>query len=157
MEQQAQKMDIRKVTGANVGDLAAVMAGSVLAYGPAFYSAAQVEAWHRLVLMRASALPSEDCHAYVGYCEGVPAAVGAWRREGVVDLLYVAPGFIRRGIGTGMLQFIERCMGESGVQHKTAQVSKAAERFFLSHGYCIEQRLSVERLGQHFDVCIMKK
>jgi putative acetyltransferase len=155
--EQGDKLDIRKVTAANVGDAAAVMAGSVLVYGPAFYSSAHVEVWHRLVLARASALPSEECHAYLGYCEGVPAAVGAWRREGVVDLLYVAPGFAGRGIGTAMLQFIERCLHEAGVRHKTAQVSKAAERFFLWHGYSIESRTAVERLGLHFDVCMMKK
>lgn len=64
-----------------------------------------------------------------------------------LDMLYVAPGHLCRGVGRALVQALERKACRRGSSHLTAYASITARPFFESMGYCVVRENTVLRRG----------
>lgn len=74
--------------------------------------------------------------------------------RGIIENVYVRPGYRRRGIGSDLIDAAERDLAEQGVEAVTLEVmahNEAARRFYERHGYTphrteLEKRLQSDTL-----------
>jgi hypothetical protein len=76
---------------------------------------------------------------------------------GHVDLLYRASGGGWQGVGTMLLEALEKLAGARGAKKLTAEVSDTATDFFRHRGFTAMQRNSVLRGGEWFANTTMEK
>jgi putative acetyltransferase len=69
---------------------------------------------------------------------------------GVLDLLFVHPGAAGQGVGTTLIDAIEKLAAARCVERLAADVSDNAEAFFIRRGYVAQRRQSLVR----FDVTL---
>lgn len=69
----------------------------------------------------------------------------AYEETGHIDLLYVAPGHIRRGIATLLFSNVERGLAHAGVRELSTEASMIARPFFERQSFHVteEQNVSV--------------
>jgi GNAT superfamily N-acetyltransferase len=71
----------------------------------------------------------------VAELDGEVRGVGNVMRTGKVNLLYVAPGFERAGLGVALLRDLERRALAWGLTELSLESSLAACAFYVHHGY----------------------
>jgi putative acetyltransferase len=71
----------------------------------------------------------------VAVVESVVAGFIGFSRSGYIDLLFVRPEFLRRGIATALLLEAEKVLGQLGVETAWTQASLTARGFFQAMGY----------------------
>jgi nucleoside 2-deoxyribosyltransferase/N-acetylglutamate synthase-like GNAT family acetyltransferase len=114
----------------------------------AHYNAAQRAAW---------APPAPDHPKWAARLQRNQPWVALWHGElagfadlqpdGLVDQMFVAPQCAGRGVGDALMaRLIEQAQAH-GIETLHADVSLAAEGFFLRHGFVVQQRQWVERRG----------
>jgi putative acetyltransferase len=64
-----------------------------------------------------------------------------------IDMLYVHPAVARSGVGTMLVDALERLAGARGARRLTTDASDSAREFFAARGYRAEMRQMVERGG----------
>lgn len=113
------------------------------------YTEAQRAAW-------ASAADDEEDFAarlarrltLVGTLDGGPVGFAALEGSDTIDMLYVHPVAAGRGVGTMLLDALERLAASRGAKKLSADVSDNAQAFFKKRGYVAQQRNSVPIAGE---------
>jgi putative acetyltransferase len=122
------------------------------------YSQAQQVAW-------AAAADDEEAFAarlagqltLVATLEGSPVGFISLAQPDTVDLLYVHPAVVGQGVGTMLLDALERLMAARGAQRLTVDASDSARDFFGRHGYQPQRRNTVSRQGEWLANTTMEK
>jgi putative acetyltransferase len=122
------------------------------------YSETQIDTW-------AAAADDEDAFedrlergtTLVATMEGSPVGFTALVAPGHVDLLFVHPAVVGRGVGTMLLEALEKLANARGAKKLTAEVSDNASEFFRHRGFKAMQRNSVPLGGEWFANTTMEK
>ncbi len=80
-------------------------------------------------------LDNHDLHFVVAELPPCLAGVGAIDASGQINLLYVHPNFLRRGVGNALLAELERQAMTWGLHEVTLASTASARRFYEHHGY----------------------
>ena len=117
------------------------------------YSPGQIEAWVASFEDEAAfGQRLEGGLTLVATIDGLPAGFAAMKGKDEIDLLYVAPGVVRRGVASALIEALERLAQARGTPKLTVRASDVARPFFTSRGYQAESRNTVtlgdEWLGQ---------
>jgi putative acetyltransferase len=78
---------------------------------------------------------AEEAGEIAGYC--------ALRKDGYVDHFYVSGPHARHGVGTALLEHLDRVARASGLTALQSDVSLCAESFFKRHGFSVLGRRTV--------------
>ena len=137
----AEKIALRPALPADAPALAALFRASVEELAREDYSEAQVEAWAALAddeAAFAQRLASElTVVALVG---GEIAGFASLKGADKLDMLYVHPAFVRRGVGSGLCEAMEKLAGARKAPVLTAEVADCAQGFFAARNYAAQQR-----------------
>lgn len=122
------------------------------------YSDTQVRTWAPDVIdasawaERRAAIPT-----WVAEVKGEVVGFVDLSPEGLIDMLYVHPDHGGRGIGSDLLEKVERQARERGLLELTSNVSDTALGVFLRRGFRYVRPPSVELRGVAFRNCVMIK
>lgn len=122
------------------------------------YSPAQQEAW-------TSAAEDEDEFGerlasrltLVATMEGTPVGFASLEEPDQLDLLYVHPAAAGQGVGTMLMDAMEKLAAARGAAKLTADVSDNAQDFFAARGFKAQQRNTVMRGGEWLSNTTMEK
>ena len=151
-------MALRPFLPADAPWLAEIFRASIEALTGDDYSEAQQTAW-------ASSADDEDAFAarlaagltLVATIEGSPVGFVSLRYPDTVDLLYVHPGVAGEGVGTMLLDALERLMAGRGTARLTTDASDSAVGFFERRGYTAQRRNTVSCQGEWLANTTMQK
>lgn len=138
------RLSLRPFLPADAPQLAEIFRSSILELTGDDYGTAQQEAW-------AAAADDEAAFAarlagrltLVGLLEGSPAAFAALEEPGHLDMLYVHPAAAGQGLGSLLIEALEKLAAARGATRLTADVSDSAEQLFRRRGFSPLQRNSV--------------
>jgi len=110
------------------------------------YSDAQREAW-------AAAADDEDAFAarlsgeltLLGTVGGSPVGFASLKGADEIDMLYVHPAAAGQGVGSMLIDALEKLAAARGAGKLTADVSDSAQEFFKRRGFVAKLRNSVRR------------
>jgi putative acetyltransferase len=74
-----------------------------------------------------------------------------------VDMLYVHPAAAGRGVGTMLLDAVEKLARARGAEKLTTDASDTAAPFFTKHGFVAQQRNSISIAGEWLANTTMQK
>jgi putative acetyltransferase len=147
--------DVRHIRLAMVAEapvLAGIYASTVRELGPQLYTPEQVEAWSgfgaqvekfRALLETAETFVWEEGGAVLGFC--------TIESTGYVNLLYVAAGATRKGIGGHLLAHaLRHAETVHGVRRFTTKASHFSRALFARHGFVVEEEEHVDYGGVTF-------
>jgi len=146
MAQTQLKPSLRPFLPADAAICAAIAEASIAELTGEEYTESQQEAW-------IAAFPDEEAlrerlsgqlalMASLG-----DSLVGFASLEGAdhIDMLYVHPGAVRRGVATALIDALEKLAAARGAKTLTADVSDTAQKFFAGRGYVAQQRNTIPR------------
>ncbi len=158
MGQASARPGLRPYLPADAPRLAALYRDSVETLADEDYDAEQLEAW-------ASAADDERAFAarlaasltLVATLSGEIAGFASLKDKTTIDMLYVDPRFARRGVGSALLDALEKLAGARDAKRLTADASDAARDFFAAKGYVAQRRNTVEINGEWLGTTTMTK
>ncbi|ELB6604379.1 GNAT family N-acetyltransferase [Salmonella enterica] len=117
-------MKIRRFSNGDEISLFRVFFSSVHTIASHYYTREQIDAW----------APADiDLDGEIaGYADVQP--------NGYIDHFFVSGTYSRQGVGTLLMNCIHEEARQRGISELTSNVSKAAEVFFLRHGFHIVER-----------------
>jgi putative acetyltransferase len=138
--------------------LAEIFRASIEALTEDDYSAAQQQAW-------ASAADDEAAFAarlarhltLIATLEGSPVGFISLADNRKIDLLYVHPAVAGQGVGTMLVDAVEKLAAARGAPHLVVDASDTAREFFRRRGFAPEQRNSVAVGDEWLTNTTMKK
>jgi len=89
--------------------------------------------------------------------ENSPVGFASLRGADHVDLLYVHPSAILRGVGAMLCDALEKLAGARGAKLLTADVSDNAQEFFLKRGYVATRRSTITMGDEWLANTLMEK
>ena len=108
------------------------------------YSATQQEAWASMADDEAAfAARLADALTLLGTIDGSPVGFAALAGGERIDMLYVHPAAAGQGIGTMLIDALEKLAASRGAGRLTADVSDSAQDFFKHRGFVAKQRNTV--------------
>lgn len=138
------KLAMRPFLPADASLLAEIFRASVEELTADDYSAGQREAW---------AATAEDASAFaarlagaltlLGTIDGAPVGFASLAGREQLDMLYVHPAAAGHGVGSMLLDALEKLAASRGAGRLTAEVSDSAQEFFKRRGFVARQRNSV--------------
>jgi ribosomal-protein-alanine N-acetyltransferase len=103
-------------------------------------------------------LDDEEAALYVAEVEGTIVGFGAADlAEGDVVADYVDPAYQDEGVGTALLNRVERALLEAGHDEASLTASINAEAFYQRHGYEVTDRTDLEEAEVEFPVVKMRR
>jgi len=84
----------------------------------------------------------------IALIDGEAVGFASLRGADVVDLVYVDPRFVRRGVGAALIDALARLAGARGAERLTSDVSDTARTLFERQGFEAERRNLVQLDGQ---------
>ena len=110
--------------------------GSITQLAQDDYSPGQIEAW-------VESFSDETAFAarlaagltLVATIDGFPAGYAMLKGKDEIDLLYVAPGLVRRGVASALIEALEKLAAARGATQLSAKASDVARPFFSARGY----------------------
>ncbi|MDW2643548.1 GNAT family N-acetyltransferase [Citrobacter sp. HN-141] len=134
-------MKIRRFRNGDEISLFSVFLSSVYTLASHYYTHEQIVAWapsdidpdHWTNRMRA-------LRPFVVEVDGEIAGYADVQPNGYIDHFYVSGAYPRQGVGTLLMDRIHEEARERGMTELTSNVSKAAEAFFLRHGFHVVER-----------------
>jgi putative acetyltransferase len=76
----------------------------------------------------------------VATVSGEPVGFGSLKGTDVIDMLYVAPEFARRGVGALLIDALTRLAKGRGAKQLTSEVSDTARPSFAKQGFVAQRR-----------------
>lgn len=89
--------------------------------------------------------------------DGQYAGFASLKDNATVDMLYVHPYFVGQGVGSTLVDALERLAKARGATAITVDASDTAEEFFERRGYVGQQRNTVPREDEWLSNTTMKK
>src|SRR5262245_23028564 len=122
------------------------------------YSDSQREAW-------AAAADDEEALAarlaaqvtLLGMIGGAPVGFASLRGTDQLDMLYVHPAAAGHGVGTMLVEALEKLAAARGARRLVAEVSDSAEDFFKHRGFVPQQRNTIPLGGEWLANTTMEK
>ena len=122
------------------------------------YDVAQQDAW-------AAAADDEEAFAQrlageltlVATLAGSPVGFASLEDNRTIDMLYVHPAVAGHGIGTMLVDALEKLAGSRGTKRLSVDASDTARGFFEQRGYVAQQRNTVSRGGEWLTNTTMTK
>lgn len=84
----------------------------------------------------------------VATVSGEPVGFGSLKGADVIDMLYVAPEFARRGVGSALIDALTRLATARGAKQLTSDVSDTARASFERQGFVAERRNMIQLNGE---------
>jgi len=139
--QQVQKPALRPFLPADAPVLAEIFQASVEELTGEDYSEAQQAAWASLAddVEEFGARLAEGL-TLVATIGGSTVGFGSLKGSDHIDLLYVHPAAAGQGVGTLLVEALEKLAGARGAKRLTADVSDTARGFFETRGYEAQRR-----------------
>ena len=138
------KLALRPFLPADAGVLREIFRDSIEELTADDYSEAQQEAW---------ASVADDAADFgkklagqltlIATLEGSPVGFASLAGKDKVDMLYVHPAAAGQGVGSMLIDALERLAGGRGVSKLNVDASDSARGFFEKRGYTAQQRNSV--------------
>jgi putative acetyltransferase len=108
------------------------------------YDAAQQQSWASLADdQEAFATRLAQRLTLLGTVDGSPAGFASLNGDNQIDMLYVHPAAAGQGVGTMLVDALEKLAASRGAGLLTADVSDNAQQFFKRRGYVARRRNSV--------------
>ena len=118
--------------------------GSISQLAQDDYSPGQIEAWVESFSDEAAfAARLAAGLTLVATIDGFPAGYAMLKDKDEIDLLYVAPGLVRRGVATALIEALEKLSAARGATQLSAKASDVARPFFSARGYEPQSRNTV--------------
>jgi len=137
----AQTIALRPALPADSPALAALFRLSVETLGAEDYSQAQVEAWSALAEDEAEfAKKLAGKLTIVALADGALAGFAALKGTDFLDMLYVHPNFVRRGVATALCEAMEKLSAARHAKKLSVDASDSADKFFARRGYVAQKR-----------------
>jgi putative acetyltransferase len=144
------KLALRPMLPADVPLIADIFRASVEELTGDDYSAAQQEAWAAAAADAAAfGARLADAVTLLGTIDGSPVGFASLAGGEKVDMLYVHPAAAGHGLGSLLIDALEKLAGARGASRLTADVSDSALEFFRRRGFSLRQRNSVP-IGQEW-------
>lgn len=153
-----QAVVLRPSRPGDLEQIAALFHASVHQVAGADYTARQLAAWSppgfdrdrwRDRLTGEKTVIAETPEGMAGFC--------SWTVEGYLDLLFVHPACLRRGVATALYAAAEQFLRDHRVPRVHTQASVTAQPFFLRQGFRLVQHQTVHVRGVDLPNAIMEK
>jgi putative acetyltransferase len=152
------KLALRPFLPADAPLIAEIFRASIAELTGDDYNAAQQEAWAAAADDEAAfAARLADALTLLGTIDGSPVGFASLAGADRLDMLYVHPAAAGEGVGTMLLDAIERLARSRGAARLTADVSDSAQDFFRRRGFSPRQRNSVPLGGEWLANTTMEK
>jgi putative acetyltransferase len=143
------KLALRPMLPADVPLLAEIFRASIAELTSDDYSEAQQEAWAASADDEAAfGARLADAVTLLGTLDGSPVGFASLIGGERLDMLYVHPAAAGRGVGTMLVDAVERLAAGRGASRLTADVSDSAQEFFRRRGFVPRQRNTVPLAGE---------
>ena len=152
------KLALRPMLPTEVPLVAEIFRASIEELTAEDYSKAQQDAW-------AAAAEDEEAFAarlgkqltLLGTIEGSPAGFASLKGTSELDMLYVHPAVVGQGVGTMLVDALEKLAAARGAVKLTAEVSDTAEEFFKKRGFVAQRRNTIPCGGEWLANTTMEK
>ncbi|TFB90137.1 GNAT family N-acetyltransferase [Cryobacterium algoricola] len=130
---------IRPYGHGDAADTLAIFLAAVAETAAADYSPEQIQAWARPESRELSAWHTamQARNSYVATVDGVPAGFSDVDSEGHIDMMFVAPRYLRRGVARQLIGHVEARARREQLRELTANVSITARPFFERSGFTV--------------------
>jgi putative acetyltransferase len=152
------KVSLRPFLAADTALIAEIFRASVDELTAEDYSDAQREAW------MSAADDEEQLGAQLagqltllGMMDGSPVGFASLKGGEEVDMLYVHPAAVGHGVGSLLVEALEKLAAGRGARRLTADVSDSAQDFFKKRGFVPQQRNTVQLGGEWLANTTMEK
>jgi putative acetyltransferase len=152
------KLSLRPFLAADIGLVAEIFRASVDELTAEDYSDGQREAWITV------ADDEEDLGGrlagqltLLGMMDGSPVGFASLKGGEEVDMLYVHPAAVGHGVGSLLIEALEKLAAGRGARRLTADVSDSAQDFFKKRGFVPQQRNTVQLGGEWLANTTMEK
>lgn len=140
VEPQRTPVAIRPYAHSDALDTLAVFIGAVTETASADYTAEQVQAWAQperrdLTTWHAS---MQARNSIVATIDGELVGFSDVSAEGYIDMMFVSPRHLRRGVARRLLMHVEGQARDAGLRELSADVSVTARPFFERYGFEVE-------------------
>jgi putative acetyltransferase len=158
MQQQKTTPGLRPFLPADAPRLAALARARIEALGEDFYDDDQRAAWSAC-FDDADLLAEKlnDRLALVALLGGEIAGFATLKNADELDMLYVAPEAAGQGVGSALVNALEKLAAARGAELISADVSDAARPFFSKRGYVAQRRNTVQLAGEWLGNTTMTK
>lgn len=157
MAQAHPKPGLRPFLPDDVPMLAAIFAASIQELTGDDYSEAQQEAWMAAVETEEFGKRLAADLTLIATLDGSPVGFASLRGTDHIRMLYVHPAVSRQGIGTMLVDALEKLAGGRGAAALTVDASDTAQGFFAKRGYVAQQRNSITINDEWLANTTMKK
>ena len=138
--------------------LAEIFRASVEELAADDYSESQQQAWVAAADDQEElARRLSDQLTLIATLNGSPVAFASLANNETIDLIYVHPAAAGRGVGTMLVDALEKLGIARGARRLTADVSDSAQDFFEKRGFTATQRNTVQRGGEWLTNTTMEK
>src|SRR5947209_18023307 len=139
------KLALRPFLPADAPLLAEIFRASIADLSGDDYSQAQQEAWAAMADDEgAFAARLANALTLLGTIEGSPVGFASLAGAERIDMPYVHPAAAGRGIGSMLIDALEKLAASRGAARLTAAVSDSAQDFFRRRGFLGKERETIE-------------
>jgi putative acetyltransferase len=148
---------LRPYLPADAPVLAAIFQASIEELAAEDYSEAQLAAWTAWAEdVEAFGRRLADALTIIATVAGEPAGFASLR-EDRIDMLYVDPAVAGQGVGSRLLEALEKLAANRGIRQLSVEASDNAQPFFQRRGFTARTRNSVPRGGEWLGNTTMQK
>lgn len=151
-------MKIRRFSNGDETALFRVFLSSVHTIASHYYTHEQIDAWAPLDIDPEQwANYMKELRPFVVEVDGEIAGYADIQPNGYIDHFFVSGSYPRQGVGTLLMNTIHDEARQLGIAELTSNVSKAAEEFFLRHGFHVVELGFPVRRGVTLQNALMRK
>ena len=137
--------------------LAVIFRDSIQELASEDYSEGQLAAWSGAADDKEFAVRLASQTTLIALMDGTPAGFISLKGLDHIDMLYVHPNFVRRGVGNALCDALETIAAARGVEALTVEATDNARPFFDQRGYTAEIRKLVPSGDEWLGETTMKK
>lgn len=128
-------IEVRKATREDAKDVWEIRKAAILSECVGYYPAEALQVWTQGDFTEKFAETVAE-HFYVSEVDGVVAGTGLVDLDkGKIDALFVAPNFMRRGVGRVTMAFLEKMAQRNGVKELYLESTLNAAPFYRQCGF----------------------